>query len=70
MIQTNLNYKHPSSAAGEGACLGRLLFTWGLYGFAMTVLWRIPHHCAWAAVALWAIAGLAALAVMVKLGEI
>lgn len=50
--------------------MGRLLFTWGLYGFAMTMLWRIPHHSVLAAAALWAIAGLAALAVMVKLGEI
>jgi hypothetical protein len=50
--------------------MGRLLFTWGLYGFAMTVLWRIPHQSAWTAVALWAIAGIAALAVLVKLEEI
>ncbi|MFY9719768.1 MAG: hypothetical protein WAK16_08985 [Candidatus Cybelea sp.] len=70
MIQTNLNYDQPSQAADEGPCLGRLLFTWGLYGLAMTMLWRVPHHSAWAAAALWAIAGLVALAVMVKLGEI
>lgn len=70
MIQTNLSYNRPAHAADEGPCLGRLLFTWGLYGFAMTMLWRVPHHGVWATAALWVIAGLVALAVMVKLEEI
>jgi hypothetical protein len=70
MLQTNLNYRN-LSIPREGACSGRLLLTWGLYGFAMLLLWRaIPHESFWIAAALWGVAGIAALGVLLTLGEI
>jgi hypothetical protein len=70
MLQTNLKYQ-TMPPAKEGPCPGRLLLTWGLYAFAMMLLWKVfPHDSAWTAAALWGIAGVLALGLLVKLGEI
>ena len=70
MLQTNLKYQ-PAADAHREPCLGRLLFTWGLYGFGLLLLWRmIPHGSVWTAAAFWALAGILAAGVAAKLGEI
>ena len=46
----------PRPNALGSVCLGRLAATWGLYGFAMAMLWRLSGGNAWAQAIVWLVA--------------
>jgi hypothetical protein len=50
--------KHIYDASG-GPCVGRLLLVWGLFGYAMVLLWQVARGNPLAEIAAWAV-GLAA----------
>jgi len=41
---------------GSGLCLGKLIFTWALYGYAMAMLWRLAGPSWLGQAAVWTLA--------------
>jgi hypothetical protein len=51
------------------ACSGKLFFTWGLYGLAMAWLWELVARSAPGQAAIWAVALLTGLALLLRTWE-
>jgi hypothetical protein len=48
----------------EGPCAGKLFFVWGVYGWAMTLLWEAVRAEGLPELVSWAIAGVLALGLL------
>jgi len=51
-------------------CAGKLLFTWALYGYAVSLLWKLAGGDSWAHVAIWGLATVAGLALALRMWEV
>jgi len=69
MKQITLNNR--TVPASYYPCSGRLLLTWGFYGLAMLLLWRLAGPGAFAHLAVWTagLAGAAALLLWTEAAE-
>jgi hypothetical protein len=54
----------------RGVCTGRLLMVWGLYGWVVAVFWRSAGNNPWVQAAVWVLALLAALALLIPMLEV
>ena len=59
---------HEYESSGR-VCTGRLFWIWGVYAVAMTWLWNGLTAAGFPAVAIWALAGLAGVALLVATRE-
>jgi hypothetical protein len=67
MKQINLGSKYHGAPL---PCTGRLLWTWGLYGYAIWLVWHAFAGNPWAQNATWILAAAIGLALMPILREV
>lgn len=68
MKQITLEARVIERPAGH-VCLGQLIFTWSLYGFAMALLWELAGRSGLAPAATWTIALIAGLGLLFAIRE-
>jgi hypothetical protein len=66
MKQITLTSEHYGA---DAPCTGRLLWTWGLYGCAMWLIWHAFAGNPWAQSATWVLAAAVGLGLMLALRE-
>ena len=68
MKQITLEPRLVQSTPGR-ACSGKIIFTWGLYGLTMAWLWELAGRSAAAQAAIWALALLFGLGLLLSTWE-
>jgi hypothetical protein len=61
---------HPRPAPLVEICAGKLLFVWALYGYAVSLLWKLAGGDSWAHAAIWGLAAVAGLIFAWRMWEV